>query len=255
MPSTFATTLAAAKKYILNIRLLRGLSKPECLLERLTDDILVDGVFSYLDIEDILCLRRVSGFTTSGGFRKLTVGQTNVLFFTLTAEPVVWKRILRRLHLRRIPVPVLPPTPRYAVEALKEHEVEQLILRALSIDKNWRSTRPALQSVHSSAPPAGDEHAACVEMVILPGGHYVITCERRPDEETQVPCFSINVYSMDDERRLVMKLGMLQLQKGRDRAFNLQARYMTINGEKSIVVGWGIRDYKHLEHATFTPFE
>ncbi|EEB93285.1 hypothetical protein MPER_08084, partial [Moniliophthora perniciosa FA553] len=79
--------------------------------------LIIDEIFTYLSIEDIMRLRRV-----------------DKAFFLLTHDPLIWRRFLERLNL---PIPPIRPNFRYTLEAT-DFEIEQLVTKAVRADDNWR---------------------------------------------------------------------------------------------------------------------
>ncbi|OBZ79396.1 hypothetical protein A0H81_00015 [Grifola frondosa] len=118
-------------------------------LDRLTNDILVDQIFSYLSVEDVLCIRMVSR-----------------LYYNLTHHPIIWKRLLRCAD---VPLPPLPPTARHSYPKLTGLEAERLLTRALSVQKNWMQQEPKPFSIWSF-----NAHHVVLAMTLLPGGHHLV---------------------------------------------------------------------------------
>ncbi|KAG6380738.1 hypothetical protein JVT61DRAFT_5120 [Boletus reticuloceps] len=125
-------------------------SQPEKLpcLNALSDDILME-VCSYLDIEDILSLRRVSK-----------------LYYNLTHQGIIWKNFLKRIGSN---APQRPPSHRHSPQYLTSFEAERLVTRAISLQRNWLSPNPCPLSRDSF-----QIHRLIQSMVVLPGGKYMV---------------------------------------------------------------------------------
>ncbi|KAI8974769.1 hypothetical protein BD414DRAFT_424052 [Trametes punicea] len=189
-----------------------GTSIRKDCLDRLPNDVLIDGVMSYLDILDILRLRRVSW-----------------LYYQLTHHAAVWKRLLRSAN---IPLPPLPPTARHTPAQMTGLEVERLLCRAYSLDLNWRRRSPRcilewqLNAYHR-----------VLEMVLLPGGRYLVASVTDPSEEQ----YSLVVYTVDPPAlsKPIAKTGTEM------KAYALRAKFVTIKGQKSLAIAYIRRTYHH----------
>ncbi|KAI0340010.1 hypothetical protein BDW22DRAFT_1360487 [Trametopsis cervina] len=182
----------------------------EPCIQRLPDEVLVDLIFSYLDVEDILHLRQVCKW-----------------LYDLTHQAVVWKRVLKRISTR-IPT---PPTPRYAFEHLTAANAESLVVQALSLESNWHRDVPDLQTRSFRF-----QHNVA-EMVVLPGGHYLVASVSDP-KRTQ---WDVMVCALDP------RYGVVPIAKSptKTKAYNLQARYSTVNGVSGITIAYVRRDWVH----------
>jgi hypothetical protein len=74
-------------------------------------------------------------------------------------------------------------------------------------------------------------------MVILPGGKYLVASVK----EEQRDCYAIMIFTLDYRRA-----GALPLAKTptATKAYNLQAKYMTYQGQKGIMTSYTLRDTK-----------
>lgn len=206
-----ATALTA---YLPKFLLSRFRRNSPCFILRIPWDIHVDNIFVYLRLEDIICLRRV-----------------NKAFFLLTHEPVIWKRFLQHIN---VPLPPLRPTFKYTLEAT-DHEVEQLVTRAISLEDNWRKQEPDITSSQIML-----AHYKVLELKLLPGGKYLVasvkdSCSYR---------FFIVVFCLDHPQ------GYQALARAptKSRAYNLQAKYMTYDSgsgpEQGIMIAYVRRTFK-----------
>ncbi|KAF5385016.1 hypothetical protein D9615_001024 [Tricholomella constricta] len=198
----------AVAGYLPNFLLTRfKLGFTPCYIHRLPLDIFVDHIFVHLCIEDIMRLRRV-----------------NKAFFLLTHEPVIWKRILRRLN---VPLPPIRPTFRYALEAT-DFEVEQLVSRAISLEDNWRNPRTEAKSSMLFS-----THYNILDMKLLPGGKYLIASVK--DEYR----YFLMVYCLDHPKG-PKALARLPTQM---KAYHLQAKYIKYKGEQVIMIAYVRRSW------------
>lgn len=190
-------------------------------LDSLTDDILVDLLFSYLNVEDILCLRRVSK-----------------LYFRLTHERVIWTRLLRRLN--GLPIPPFPPTFRYSLQNLSALETERVVTRAVSLDKLWRINTRDFRLPHEAW--SFSAHHRVLHMTLLHGSQYLVAsvCDRMHQR------FYLMVFAMDHKYGGAVPLVKTPTEV---KAFGLQAKYMTVQGTQGIVVAYLTRRFRNPAHA------
>ncbi|OSX66779.1 hypothetical protein POSPLADRAFT_1068226 [Postia placenta MAD-698-R-SB12] len=189
---------------------------PPCYLTKLPNDILVDQVFSYLEVIDIIRLRQVCK-----------------LFYDLTHHAVLWKRLLRWAG---VPVPPLPPTSRHTIPHMSGIEVERLLLRATSLDRVWNSTEQMPANVYDF-----NAHHQIHSMFILPGGRYLIASTSDKAESR----WSIVIYMMDHRVNEVVALAKTFVNT---KAIHINARYMTIGGVRSIVIAYVRREFLRHRH-------
>ena len=181
-------------------------------ITNLPDDVLLDGVLYLLTVQDIIRVRMV-----------------NKRCYALTHHASIWKRLLRRLNL---PIPPLPPNSRRSFTNLTGLEAERLFIRSLSLSKNLSSRSPnpywarAVEAFH---------HVQ--SMVILPGGHHLIASVR---EET-CNTFALMIFVLDYRNG-----GALPLAKNDTltQPYNLQAKYMTLQGQNGIMVACTLKDIR-----------
>ncbi|KAF8559892.1 hypothetical protein OG21DRAFT_1502235 [Imleria badia] len=183
------------------------ISQPQKLpcLNALSDDILME-VFSYLDIEDIFSLRRVSK-----------------LYYNLTHQGIIWKNFLKRIGSN---APQRPPSHRHSPQYLTSFEAERLVTRAISLQKNWLSPNPCPLSRDSF-----QIHRLIQSMVLLPGGKYMVASVCN----TAKTHYSLIVFALDHRIGGVVPLAETPVKR---KAYNLKARYMNIDGKPSIVIAY-----------------
>ncbi|KAI0937436.1 hypothetical protein AcV5_005347 [Taiwanofungus camphoratus] len=201
----------------------KGEGKPDrCHIDRLTNDILVDQVFIYLDVFEILRLRQVSK-----------------LYYYLTHHAALWKRLLLWTD---VPLPPLPPTTRHSLQNLNGMETERLLLRAISLDRSWKSNEPKYLYDWSF-----NAHHDVLSMVLLPGGQYLVASVADRVQKH----YAIVVFAMDHRTAGAVPLAKTPTTT---KAFHLQAKYMTIKEERGIVISYVRRDYKHFRDRRKGPF-
>ncbi|KII93284.1 hypothetical protein PLICRDRAFT_385911 [Plicaturopsis crispa FD-325 SS-3] len=202
---SLADTMFTSLRDVLNSRTMPTNTKPP--LDTLSYDILVDHVFAYLRVEEIMAMRRVNKF-----------------YYYITHQPVIWKRFLR---LMSIPLPPLPPTARYTFGRLTSLEAERLVMRAITLDDNLRaSMSPRALKVQQMA-VAGEVQSMCV----LPGGKYLVASGR--DEAAQR--FPLMICILDRPTRDPIELARMFTPT---QAYDVQARYMTIKGVEGITTAF-----------------
>ncbi|KAF9006095.1 hypothetical protein BDQ17DRAFT_1352725 [Cyathus striatus] len=173
---------------------------PPCYLQRLSADTLVDDVFIYLHVEDVLCLRRV-----------------NKAFYILSHTPSIWKRLLIRLQRLRYPIPPLPPLQRNTFSNI-DLDVEQLVIRSITVDENWKSTSsPRLYN--KALINAG---ACVVDMKLAPGGKYLLVST---NDASNQHCY-LTVFLMDhpDGPQALARVHTTS------KAYHLEVRYANLWG-------------------------
>ncbi|EKM54503.1 uncharacterized protein PHACADRAFT_175013 [Phanerochaete carnosa HHB-10118-sp] len=183
----------------------------KCSIDILPNDVLVDGVFDYLDVVDILRLRRVSK-----------------LYYHLTHHAVVWKRLVQRTTL---PLPPLPPTKRHNLENLTGIECERLLTRAYSVDKIWCKNPNFYDNWQF------DAYYHIAHMAMLPGGQFLVASVCDKDRED----WWVVVYVLDNRYTAVPILR----ESTRSKAYHLTAKYLTLHGVHGIMVSFVTRLWKH----------
>lgn len=111
-------------------------------------------------------------------------------------------------------------------------EVERLLIRAYSLDKNWKSPHARVFRKWTF-----DANYRMVEMKQLPGGQYLVASVTTPGENQ----YSLVVYRMDTmgSARAVAAIDTVA------KAYSIQAKYMSIQGKQSIVIAFLRREYHH----------
>ncbi|KAI0340012.1 hypothetical protein BDW22DRAFT_1335076 [Trametopsis cervina] len=189
-------------------------------LNILPNDILVDVVFTYLSVRDILRMRRVSK-----------------LYYQLTHHPVIWKRLLRTSHL---PIPPLPPTSRHSLENLTGLEAERLLTRAHSLDKIWRWSPPESGEGDLYERWEFDAQRHVAHMVLLPGSQYLVASVSDATRQD----WALIIYVLDSRYNVIP----IAKTDTRTKAYNLQAKYLTVNGVHGITISYVRRDWRRRAH-------
>ncbi|KAI0776336.1 hypothetical protein BD413DRAFT_469640 [Trametes elegans] len=181
---------------------------------RLTEDVLIDNVFSRLDTEDIAKLRQVSK-----------------QFWECSTEAVVWKRRLERAaHL----LPPVPPTERYSIANISAEETERLIVRCSSLARRWAADEPDAQTRwHVDAGARG-----LSDLVLLPGGQYMVGAV---EELSGEPRYAIEVFTADFQYATGAPLARLPTHA---KPIELRAKYMTFRGTPGIVIAYICRQIR-----------
>ncbi|KAI0692044.1 hypothetical protein BC835DRAFT_90455 [Cytidiella melzeri] len=186
-------------------------SSKESSISKLPDEILLNVLFPYLDLLDILSLRKVCKW-----------------FYHLTHHAVVWKRLLRSSPLS---LPPLPPTSRHTFENLTAIEAEALLVRAQSLDRNW--------SKNYSSPETWSfafEYRVA-EMTVLPGCRYMVA---------SISDFTRTKWDLMlcvlDSRYGVIPIARTST---KTKAFGLRARYLTVKGVPGVTIAFVRRDWVH----------
>ncbi|KIY68882.1 hypothetical protein CYLTODRAFT_489397 [Cylindrobasidium torrendii FP15055 ss-10] len=117
-------------------------------LGQLSTDIIVECVFPLLSVEDILCLRMV-----------------NKLFYALTFEPIVWKRISQSFSL---PIPYSYPSWWHNYNA-GINDAERALVRAITLDNNLRCAEPQVLGFRSL-----EYGCHILDTKLLLGGQYIV---------------------------------------------------------------------------------
>lgn len=120
--------------------------------------------------------------------------------------------------------------------SLNNLEVERLLIRAISLEKNFEQRKPepfygmAVETFHQVQ-----------SMVILPGGKYLV-CSVKDEQRN---CYALMIYVLDYRRAGALALAKTSTPT---KAYNLQAKYMTYQGYKGIMVSYSLRDVKSRKH-------
>ncbi|KAI1797164.1 hypothetical protein LXA43DRAFT_399066 [Ganoderma leucocontextum] len=185
--------------------------RKDCL-DRFPNDLLVDVVFTYLDAFDIIRMRRVSK-----------------LYYELTHHAAVWKRLLRRTC---VPLPPAPLNPKRPLSKISGLEAERLVTRAYSLDQNWRQHNPKALREWSF-----DAQRRVVAMALLPGGDYLVaSTANRAHDRYNLVVFSMNTAGAP---RAIAAIDTTT------KAYAIQAKYMTIKKQRTIVIAYLRRDYRN----------
>ncbi|ESK96147.1 hypothetical protein Moror_7288 [Moniliophthora roreri MCA 2997] len=196
-----------------------------CYFHRLPIELIIDEIFTYLSIEDIMRLRRV-----------------DKAFFLLTHDPLIWRHFLERLNL---PIPPIRPNFRYTLEAT-DFEIEQLVTKAVRADDNWRKPNPKLS--HQEVVFAFQQ---VLEMKLLPGGRFLVASIK----DAHSYRYWLSIYCLDHPSGLEhAPLARLELPS---KAYNIRAKFMPWGYQQGIMIMYSVRraengDYKGMDPANFT---
>ena len=130
-----------------------------------------------------------------------------------------------------IPVPPLRPTFRYSYRST-DHEIEQLVIQAITVDDNFRREDPKVVSRRLLL-----SYNKVLDMYLLPGGKFLIAsvkdrCNFR---------FYLVVYALDHPKgpRAIARVPTMM------KAYNVHARFMKVFGnEDGIVLGYTRRRFR-----------
>ncbi|KAI0301476.1 hypothetical protein BC826DRAFT_966413 [Russula brevipes] len=172
----------------------------------LPNDTLVDLILDHLCVRDIVCRR----------------------LYELTHQPMVWKRILRTLHL---PLPPLPPTVPYSFHALSSLEAERLVIRALAAEANWRSTIPQAYKTRMFC-----VFADVMSIKIVPGGKYVVASIREGANR-----YALMLLMMEHRVKTAYPVAKISICS---KAYKLDAKYMCYETEMGIMISYVRREPK-----------
>jgi hypothetical protein len=195
---------------------------PGNMLDALSYDILVDKLFFHLDVEDVMAMRRVrvSRFSVAQSHADIYL-QVNRFYHTLSYHPAVWKRFL---HIMPMPLPPLPPTAKHDITNLTGLEAETVISRAISLEDNWHCEQPKSFSARSFTPLGHVEN-----MVLAPGGHYLVTSE----------CLDLHrfivLYTTDHPKAPAMPLARIATAHQAEKVY---VKYMPFRGVQGIMVSF-----------------
>ncbi|KAJ3480202.1 hypothetical protein NLI96_g8518 [Meripilus lineatus] len=163
-----------------------------------------------------------------------THAQVNKLFYYLSQTPAVWKRLLKGINY---PLPPVPPTSRYSLGGLSSCEAERLVIRTLSLNHAWEAEVP--DCYHEWRFHA--QHRV-KSMVLLPGSQYLVASVSDYREKNH----SIVIWMLDHTYAYSVPLAKNPVSS---KAYNLQARYMTVGGRRGITISFVCRGFKHASDA------
>ena len=151
----------------------------------------------------------------------------NRTFNIITRKPAIWKRLFRQITSIVQPLAPLPPTSHFDIRRISALDIENVVVRAVSLDDNWRSrdTRPLFQQ---------DVFAAThktLEMKLLPGGHFLVTSMQTLNKR-----FGLMIWAM--EHPATGKPAPIVERYTGVRPYFIQAKYMSINGKRGICVAF-----------------
>lgn len=141
----------------------------------------------------------------------------------MTCHPFVWKRFL--LDMGAAPT---QSSSRYNFSRMSSLESERIVMRAISID-NWGSSKPRLYDCQKLK-----THSKVYSSAILPGGKYLVVSMLGRNKRN-----CIAIYMLDRPAKDMIPLDMAYTT---NKAFDLQAKYMAINGVEGIAVAYLTRE-------------
>ncbi|KAI5119722.1 hypothetical protein M0805_001435 [Coniferiporia weirii] len=193
-------------------------------LDTLPEEILVDEIFQWLSVRDIVMVRRV-----------------NKALMALTKKPVIWKRFLPYLANMRQPLAPLPPTKQYSLKNMTSHDMETIVTRAISYEWTWKS-----RVLRPWGWFGGLAYHYIEEMTFLPGGHFLVTSVRTFDG-----MYGIIIWVL--EHPATQKPAPLLFRYTEVKAYGLQTKYMTVGGAKGICVAFLRKWHKVREDTRHIP--
>ncbi|KAJ3480199.1 hypothetical protein NLI96_g8515 [Meripilus lineatus] len=156
------------------------------------------------------------------------------LYYYLSQTPAVWKRLLKSIDY---PLPPVPPTSRHSYAKLSGLEVERLLTRPLSLNYAWQAKEPGCYDEWQF-----NAHHRVKSMVILPGGHYLVASVSDYGDQYH----AVMLWMLDHTYAPAVPLAKTPVST---KAYNLQARYMTVGGRRGITISFVCRGFKHRSDA------
>lgn len=127
-----------------------------------------------------------------------------------------------------IPLPPLPPTAGNSLANLSGIDAERLIVRAVSLDDNWRSEAPRAFRIRGTPTFGADE---VLEMTMLPGGKYLVTSSAVLGRVKHC----LTLYTMDHPSGTAQPFAQFPTET---KACSLHAKYMTWRGKPGIMISY-----------------
>ena len=156
--------------------------------------------------------------------------QVSKLYHTLTKQPVIWKRLLKRTPLL---LPPLPPEANHDLANLKGDAAERFLMRAHEVNKTWRDAHVQPRSAIWEF----DAKGYVAEMALLPGGRYLVASVSDRDKWN----WMLVLYAVHDRG----PAEPLVAYKTESRAQMLQAKFSDYKGKRGIAVSYLMRRWKH----------
>ena len=161
------------------------------------------------------------------------VAQVSKLYYGLSYQPVVWRRLLRHTQL------TLPPLrPRYSLDKITGPQAEEFLRRAYELEKIWED--PPEQTDRWSFDPRGGYVA---EMTMVPGGQYVVASVS-DEEKLRWALFVYSIHARDN----VLPLAKIPTET---KAYNIKVRLVTATqagGERRLMITYLTRDFRQANH-------
>ncbi|EPS95973.1 hypothetical protein FOMPIDRAFT_1131444, partial [Fomitopsis schrenkii] len=157
--------------------------------------------------------------------------QVNRFYYDISHHRIVWKRLLLNSG---VPIHSLPPTSRHSLPNLSGLDAERLLLRAISLEKNWSSLNTRVLNFW-----AFTSFYTVFSMATVPGGQYLIASVGTSvgDHYTD---YSLVIYAMDHPLRRVHAIARTRTQT---KAYHIKARYTTIRERRCIAITYVRRDW------------
>lgn len=131
------------------------------------------------------------------------------------------------------PLPPLPPTARHSLKDVSSLEVERLLIRPLSLEKEWQKEKADCYDEWKF-----NAHHCVQSMIILPGGQYLVASV----SDTEEKYFSLLVFVLDHPYGRAVPLAKTPTGT---KAYSLQAKYMTVKGRRGITISYICRDFRY----------
>lgn len=132
------------------------------------------------------------------------------------------------------PLPALPPTAKYDHNGLCALDIERLVTRAITFDNNWLGEN--CPQPYYIMPYA--TYQRLLSMVLLPGSHFMVASVVDGAGQYAVMVWAMEHPSCDCPVPLVIRYTEFK-------AYHLQAKYMTVNGEKGITISFLRKRHKN----------
>lgn len=200
-------------------------------LDIVPNDVLVDVLFNFLDVPEILAMRQVQYLIHI--YRHNHVNRTpqvSKLYYALSYQPVVWRRLLRRTEL-----PLPPLRPRYTLDKITGPEAEHFLRRAYDVEKIWLD--PPEQTDRWSFDPLGGFVA---EMTMTAGGQYLLVSISNEEKHN----WRIMVYVIRDKGKVVPIAEI----PTRTKAYSIKTKWVTMHGERGLMINYIRRDFRARVH-------
>lgn len=151
----------------------------------------------------------------------------------LSKKPAIWKRFIPYITQIQQPLAPLPPSLKYDLRNLTGLEVETVVTRALSYDLAWKGQKVKYWNTASSF----TYHETVHEMVILPGGHYLVMSVMNFSGMHGIVIWSLQHQASRAPTPLIFR-------HTEHKAYGLTAKYMTVNKVRGITIAFLRKSHK-----------